>query len=303
MPLITDWKKVATAGPTVDGREIPEQALRDIAELYSTDKYQALIWPDHRRWFGNWGLVSDVKTEKNADDELCLFAKIQPNEFLLDANKVGQKLFTSIELLPNYRGTGKTYLRGLAVTDEPASIGTDLLEFSRLNPGQDAPLISLPMAFSLDLPSEAERSLFTRFKQFLSQADPEYISAVQPSAPDTQDPPMDTKQFAQMSGLLTQQTEAITSLGNSLSQFTAQFSKQPAAPETETEQPAAEPVTTTTESTVSDGQFSQQLLVLMSKQGETLEKLSGQFASLATEQAGTQVDPATGTDTSQKGTY
>ncbi len=60
-----------------------------------------------------------------------LFAKLEPNQYLLEANKLGQKLFTSIEPNPDYKGQGKCYLMGLAVTDSPASSGVSLLQFSR----------------------------------------------------------------------------------------------------------------------------------------------------------------------------
>ncbi|PNB14442.1 GPO family capsid scaffolding protein, partial [Pseudomonas sp. DP16D-E2] len=42
-----------------------------------------------------------------------------------------QKLFTSIEIQPEFADTGKPYLRGLAITDDPASLGTQPLHFSR----------------------------------------------------------------------------------------------------------------------------------------------------------------------------
>ncbi|WP_122324949.1 GPO family capsid scaffolding protein [Pseudomonas coronafaciens] len=39
--LVSFWKRVATSGPTVDGRVITPQELRDIAETYSTATYTA----------------------------------------------------------------------------------------------------------------------------------------------------------------------------------------------------------------------------------------------------------------------
>lgn len=44
--------------------------------------------------------------------------------------KKGQKLFTSMEVSPKFADTGKAYLVGLAATDDPASLGTEMLAFS-----------------------------------------------------------------------------------------------------------------------------------------------------------------------------
>lgn len=134
----SDWKIVATEGATVDGRAISVQWINDMAGAYSHEEYVALIWPEHSRsqWGGfngkNWGVVEELKAEKRGG-KLRLLAKITPNEHLLKANKEGQKLFTSIEPNPDYKGQGTCYLQGLAVTDSPASSGTTLLKFSTGN--------------------------------------------------------------------------------------------------------------------------------------------------------------------------
>ncbi|MCP6043100.1 GPO family capsid scaffolding protein, partial [Klebsiella pneumoniae] len=41
-----------------------------------------------------------------------------------------QKLFTSMEVNTSFADTGKAYLVGLAATDDPASLGTEMLTFS-----------------------------------------------------------------------------------------------------------------------------------------------------------------------------
>ncbi|MCP5972942.1 GPO family capsid scaffolding protein, partial [Klebsiella pneumoniae] len=41
-----------------------------------------------------------------------------------------QKLFTSMEVNTSFADTGKAYLVGLAATDDPASLGTEMLQFS-----------------------------------------------------------------------------------------------------------------------------------------------------------------------------
>ncbi len=136
MSKTSDWKVVATEGATVDGRSITATWIKDMAEQYSIDEYTAMVWPEHFRssWAPfdgkNWGVVEELKAAK-FKDKLRLFAKITPNKYLLDANADGQKLFTSIEPNPDYKGQGRCYLEGLAVTDSPASTGTTRLKFSK----------------------------------------------------------------------------------------------------------------------------------------------------------------------------
>ncbi|MFG0887537.1 GPO family capsid scaffolding protein [Vibrio sp. CJQ_6] len=133
MPKISDWKIIATEGPTVDGRKITRDWIEQMAASYDPKEYTALIWPEHRRFYGygeNWGNVVELKAEEE-DGKLRLFAKLEPNEYMLEANRKKQKLFTSIEPNPDYKGEGRCYLMGLAATDSPASTGTSLLQFSR----------------------------------------------------------------------------------------------------------------------------------------------------------------------------
>ncbi|WP_207848763.1 MULTISPECIES: GPO family capsid scaffolding protein [unclassified Pseudomonas] len=132
--LVSYWKRVATSGPTVDGREIVPQELRDIAETYTPAKYTAVIWCDHERWPGSHGTVFAVRLVEEGEDlepgQIALEAQLKPNDRLLYLNDQGQKLFSSIEITPNFAGSGKAYLTGLAVTDAPASLGTQELYFS-----------------------------------------------------------------------------------------------------------------------------------------------------------------------------
>ncbi|EOV6248494.1 GPO family capsid scaffolding protein [Vibrio parahaemolyticus] len=133
MPKISDWKIIATEGPTVDGRKITREWIEQMASSYDPQEYTALIWPEHKRFSGygdNWGKVVELKAEEE-NGKMRLFAKLEPNEFMLEANRRKQKLFTSIEPNPDYKGEGRCYLTGLAATDSPASTGTSLLQFSR----------------------------------------------------------------------------------------------------------------------------------------------------------------------------
>lgn len=129
------WFRVATAGATADGRTISADHLKQMAKNFKRDVYGARVWLEHLRgtlpdsMFKALGDVTALKTEE-VDGKLRLFAQIAPLPSLVEMNKAGQKIYTSIEIEPKFADTGEAYLMGLAVTDSPASLGTDALSFS-----------------------------------------------------------------------------------------------------------------------------------------------------------------------------
>lgn len=150
--LTTDWICIATAGETVDQRQIPEQWLVDMAETYDPSLYTALLWPEHRRFYGNVGEVQELKHETQ-DGITKLYARLCPTDDLIYSNRRNQLLFSSIEPTPdgNFRGTGRCYLEGLGVTDEPASVGTDRMRF---NADKNAPVYGAPVPLVFNLVTE-----------------------------------------------------------------------------------------------------------------------------------------------------
>lgn len=128
--------RVATSGPTIDGREIKPEWLKQAAANYDTNIYAARINVEHLRSlspngeFGAFGDVTGLKAETGKDGKVALYAEIEPNEKAIAANKAGQKVYTSIEIVENFAGTGEAYLVGLALTDSPASLGTERLNFT-----------------------------------------------------------------------------------------------------------------------------------------------------------------------------
>lgn len=188
--LITKFVKVAQSGPTVDGRNIDPQWLRDMAETYDPAVYRAKIWPDHLRFGNNYGSVVALKVEE-ADGVVSLYASLAVNAQYLWDNQYDQRLSFSIEHLENFAGSGKSYLGGLGVTDSPASLGTDELKFSRRAScgGQSASIFAgQPVdasCFSADPASDTAEApgWFTTFiKKFLPN----------------EEKPMDQKQFDAM---------------------------------------------------------------------------------------------------------
>jgi len=172
--LTTDWIKVGQSGPTVDRRRIDPAWLVQAAETYTPDTYTAVIWVDHWRFLGSMGKVVAAKAEKDGDI-VSLFVKLQPNEWLLSYNSKGQKLFTSMEIDPDFAETGKAYLIGLAITDEPASLGTHELRFSARKQSPNNAILC-GVEFSLDAlrddpatdPTEESR-IVAMFRKFVAQ--------------------------------------------------------------------------------------------------------------------------------------
>jgi len=208
--LVSYWKRVATSGPTVDGREILPQELRDIAETYTPTLYTAVIWCEHERWFGSFGTVFAVRLVEDADDlepgQVALEAQLKPNDKLLRLNDAGEKLFTSIEIKPNFRGRGKAYMTGIAVTDEPASVGTQELYFSSRTSRDSYYAASHELgAFSETEPQgEIGRltTMFTRlFKRFVIEDTP---TETTPQTPTESTPPMDEATATALKALLAQ---------------------------------------------------------------------------------------------------
>ncbi|MFK3649275.1 GPO family capsid scaffolding protein [Lysobacter enzymogenes] len=135
--------RVAVEGATCDGRTIERSWLTDIAGSYDPQKYGARIFIEHIRGMNpEWGFrcmgdVLAVKTDTvqiDGKDRLALFAQIEPTSEFVSMTKAKQKVYSSIEVDPNFAGSGKAYLRGLGVTDSPASLGTEMFEFATKNP-------------------------------------------------------------------------------------------------------------------------------------------------------------------------
>ena len=143
------WFRIAVAGDTTDGREIQADWIIQMADNYDPNTYGARINMEHFRSvfpdgvFGAYGDVLALKTEKvdiNGEEKDALFAQIEPTQSLIELNKKKQKVYTSIEVDDNFANKGSAYLVGLAVTDSPASLGTEMLQFAagaKVNPFSD----------------------------------------------------------------------------------------------------------------------------------------------------------------------
>lgn len=142
------FKRVAVAGQTTDGRTIAPEWLAQAAKNYNREKYGARVNLEHYRGiypdsvFRAYGDVKSVYAEEveiGGEKKLALFAEIDPTDDLIKLTKDRQKVYTSIELDLDFAGTGEAYLVGLAVTDSPASLGTEYLQFCA-GAGDNSPL-------------------------------------------------------------------------------------------------------------------------------------------------------------------
>ena len=132
--------RVAVSGSTVDGREISPVHLREAAENFNPDVYAARVNVEHylspcpSSEFSAMGDVTALSTEDITEGPLAgrtaLYAEIEPTERMKQLVADGKKIYSSIELHPQFSVDGRAYLVGLAMTDTPASLGTERLKFT-----------------------------------------------------------------------------------------------------------------------------------------------------------------------------
>ncbi|WP_058910966.1 GPO family capsid scaffolding protein [Entomohabitans teleogrylli] len=145
---ISKWFRIGVEGDTCDGRVISGTDIQEMGETFDPRVFGCRINLEHLRGilpdsvFKRYGDVVDLKAEQISDDSAlngkwALYAKMAPLDELVSMVAAGQKVYTSMEIRPNFANSGKCYLVGLAVTDDPASLGTEYLEFcarARQNP-------------------------------------------------------------------------------------------------------------------------------------------------------------------------
>lgn len=180
--------RIAVEGATTDGRVIERDWITQMAASYSLQVYTALINMEHIKGFTpdgpfrRFGMVEKLEaaeiTEGKLSGKLALYGWIAPTDDLVTMTGNWQKLFTSIEVNPSFADTGAAYLVGLAVTDDPASLGTEMLQFSagaksnplegrKLDKGNLFTAAEETLIEFEDVPEKS--SLFTRVKALLSR--------------------------------------------------------------------------------------------------------------------------------------
>lgn len=296
--LVSYWKRVATSGTTADGREILPQELRDIAETYKPSKYTAVIWCDHERWSGSHGTVFAVRLVEEGEDlepgQVALEAQLKPNDRLLQLNDQGQKLFSSIEITPNFAGSGKAYLTGLGVTDEPASLGTQELYFSKQTHQNSFYAASVELgSFEAEPQSEVGKliGLLTGlFKRFATDAEP-----AEPTTPTESKTPMDEATATALKALLEQLLVVAAGIQAVIEPAAADAPEPDQAPIDDVSAAVDDIVTTAEEEREFRRSGSSNKAVLVQ-----LEKLQKQFSALQNTSTGRQLPRNAGPVTTTK---
>ncbi|WP_367349668.1 GPO family capsid scaffolding protein [Sphingobium yanoikuyae] len=144
--------RVFVEGFTVsDGRKIEASWIDDIVATFNTDNYTPRINCEHIKGyspeppFNGYGDVVAVKAQTDEftidgvkQRRRALYAQVVPNDQFLAMRAKGQKPYPSLEISPDFAGTGKVGMTGLGMTDNPASFGVEAFNFSAFKPMFDA---------------------------------------------------------------------------------------------------------------------------------------------------------------------
>lgn len=195
---------LATAGSTVDGRVIDDKLIDEMAKSYDPKTYGARLNIEHIRGvtgeapFRSYGDVVelsvgevDVNFSGKTEKRKALFGVFDVLEDAMKLNANGQKVYPSIEIEPNFAGKGFAYLMGCALTDSPAAIATERLQFNRAAPGSivlngETP-VALELADDKGNATETGQGLIATFKSMMDA----YTAKVTGKAAETKptDPP------------------------------------------------------------------------------------------------------------------
>ncbi|NVM80083.1 putative coiled-coil protein SlyX [Duganella sp. SG902] len=240
----TKMFRIAKEGATTDGRTIERAWLEEMAASYDpVNTYGARINLEHIKGytpdspFKAYGDVLALETREEADGKLGLYAQIKPTADLVAMTKAGQKVYTSCEINPKFADTGKAYLVGLAVTDSPASLGTEMLAFTAKNPEtmakrKQAPdnlfsVASEELVLDMEAPGlgtvllSKVKALLGKAEKESGQADARFAdvnAAVVELATHT------TESIKQLTATTTEQAKTIKEQGDKLAELTAKLS-------------------------------------------------------------------------------
>ncbi|WP_318389646.1 GPO family capsid scaffolding protein [Enterobacter sp.] len=228
--------RIGVEGATTDGRTIERVWLTQMAANYNPQVYTAVINMEHIKGytpdsaFRRFGIVDKVEAEEIADGPLkgkmALYGWITPTDELVSMTAKLQKIFTSMEVNPKFSDTGEAYLVGLAVTDDPASLGTEMLQFSAT--AQHNPLARRKLdegnlftaaeetLFEFEEAPEEKPTLFTRVKELLTRK----------SADDKANFADVHQAVEEVAGAHQMLSEGLAQVGGNVSELKADFSKR-----------------------------------------------------------------------------
>ncbi|WP_342221254.1 GPO family capsid scaffolding protein [Candidatus Fukatsuia endosymbiont of Tuberolachnus salignus] len=174
--------RAAVEGATSDGRSISRQHLIEMAESYNPSYRGARANLEHIKSllpdspFRAYGDIVATKYEEISagplKGKIALLVQVDATEELVKLRENRQKVYTSIEYVLKFADTGKAYLTGIAFTDNPASLGAEMLTFcanSQHNPlasrkSQAEALFSAAEEITLEFETEQKPALFHSVK-------------------------------------------------------------------------------------------------------------------------------------------
>lgn len=214
----TRFFRVAVEGATAtDGRSVTREMIDQAAAAYNTVTYTARINCEHIRGFSPeppfnaYGSVLALKAEDfsieidgKPQTKRALYAQFDANDQMVATIKADQKIFTSCEFQPNFAKTGKFGLIGVAITDNPASLGTEALSFSAFKSMWDSRKLDPSCLFTaaeensfaleaVEAPADPSAGAFASMKaffdRFTSTATPPTPPVTPPAPPAPPAPP------------------------------------------------------------------------------------------------------------------
>lgn len=265
---------ILQAGPTVDGRVIEQSTIDQIAESYDPIVYNARINEEHWEYSYKYGSVLSVEKRDNQ-----LWAVLKPNSMMLRALENDQLVHTSCEIHPNFAATGKAYLTGLALTDDPASLGNTKLHLSANQKNDDVEYLSSGATIKwsdfddseVTAPpsNKSEATLLSKIKALVT-----FSSNAAKQEPSVSEE--DEEVNEEIKTLLSQQTQALLGLTEAVTKLSA----QPGADE---EVPSKEEPTQLEELTTQVTELSAQLADLTEKFSNSTDEQDRQPAGGASE--------------------
>lgn len=200
MPKISKPIRVAVSGNTSDQRTIDRDMIQNMADTYNPNVYAARLNCEHiagvtplpNGQFPAYGTVKSLSAEEYTfsvdgveQTQLALYAVVEVNDEFLELSAKDQKVYWSIEATPKFADTDKWYLTGLAITDSPASLCTEVAKFSKT---QEQKFSSLCECFELqkDTHESILQKLNSIGKAILGISNIDAVKAEEPAAPEPQ---------------------------------------------------------------------------------------------------------------------
>ncbi|CAM3982629.1 GPO family capsid scaffolding protein [Xenorhabdus thuongxuanensis] len=251
---------VCTEGMTLNGFAVSREQIQQMADSYNPRLYAARLNLEHIKspypdsTFRQFAMVQSARAYEIKDGplqgKLALEATVELDEekdaALIKLNQSGQKVFSSIEFYSRFPQTQSAYLTGIALTDNPAAVGTELIKLSvqaRGLPVSDDRYLSASLETMVELTESteqhnaADKSIGEKFVLSVKKAlgmHREHNSAelntlremVQLTAEKCGDALNQLHKLSQLESQCASQSEKITALETELSTLKSQLSQQ-----------------------------------------------------------------------------